>query len=130
MDVVLKCIFSQLTTPLLDKLMKVFKLTIAPGNRPTKEFDMAKALVEYALPEALPEEVAASLVARRRMFQEDAYAMLAHLGNLEKLEGAVDDDDYELPSLQHQQLLRQVQAAPARHSHGRSGLSQSRTTGL
>ena len=88
--------FSQLTTPLLDKLMKVFKLTFAPGNRPTKEFDMVKALVEYALPEASPEEVAACLVARRRMFQEDAYAMLAHPGNLEKLEGAVDDDDYEL----------------------------------
>lgn len=88
--------FSQLTVPLLDKLIAFLRLTFTPGARPKSEADMVNALVEHCLPNASQAEKAACLVARRRAFQEDALAMLANPENLEKLEGAVDEDDYEI----------------------------------
>jgi hypothetical protein len=106
--------FSQMTVPMLDKLMTMREMRFATGKRPARELDVVVALVENCIPNCSSEDVAAALAARKRALSEDGCSMLANPANLEKLEEAVDEDDYEIikKATKHLQKVKaNVQAA-------------------
>eukprot|EP00972_Heterocapsa_arctica_P027419 4031318-Heterocapsa_arctica.AAC.1 len=71
-------------------------MKFATGKRPARELEVVVALVENCIPNCSNDDVAAALAARKRALSEDAFAMLANIANHEKLEEAVDEDDYEI----------------------------------
>eukprot|EP00972_Heterocapsa_arctica_P027418 4031317-Heterocapsa_arctica.AAC.1 len=85
-----------MTVPMLDKLMTLRGMKFETGTRPARELEVVVALVNNCIPNCSFEDVAAALAARNRALNsEDAFAMLANYCH-EKLEEAVDEDDYEV----------------------------------